>query len=223
MTDDITFWWVVGIAIGIGSIPAGLGFVLAMECIQKWCRRANGPNPIYIRCAKVSTSLVPLINGLARSNIPFNGSELWILGSDGRYIVNNENGPWRKAFVDWAGKGLKIKFIILEADDDVRDALCSLKETLKESFDAMILNQGAIPAVARELETYHPTLFLAAGNNAAWIEGLHHRNSIRAYDVEYISPRVIRECPEKDELFRACKSRLELVLKHSTSLVAEAA
>ena len=77
--------------------------------------------------------------------------------------------------------------------------------------------------VARELYTYHPTLFLAAGNNAAWIEGLHHRNSTRAYDVEYLSPRAIREWPEKGELFRACKSRLDLVLENSTSLVSQTA
>lgn len=223
MTEELTFWLLASVVACLGSLLAGFGFVLLVECIQKWCRPANGKNPLYIRRARVSTDLVPLINGLAKCGIPFDGSELWVFGNDGRYIVNNDNGPWRKAFDRWMHHGLKIKFIVLEADDDVRDALRHLKQTHEDSFDATILNEGAIPTVARELETYHPTLFLAHGNNAAWIEGLHHRNSMCAYDVEYISPRAMQGWPEKDELFRSCKGRLDLVLKNSTSLIGEAA
>ena len=219
MAEETTFW-IASIVIGAGSIPAGLGLVLIVERVQKWCRPANGVNPIYIRRTRVSTDLVPLINGLAKCGIPFDRSELWVFGSDGRYIVNNDEGPWRKAFDDWADKGLRVKFIILEADDDVRDAMRELKRTLKGSFDATVLNEGAIPTLARELETFHPTLFLAEGNDAAWIEGLHHRNSTCAYDVEYISPRAMRKWPEKADLFRSCKDKLDSVLENSTSIVA---
>ena len=220
MTEQMTFW--ASIAIAVGSIPVGLALVLILEYIQKRCRPSNGANPIYIRRAKVSTDLVPLINGLAKKGIPFKGSELWIFGSDGRYIVNKNKGPWRKAFGNWARKGLKINYIVLEADEEVRKAFCTLKKTLEDSFDATVLDQGAIPTVAREFATYHPTLFLAPGNNAAWIEGLHHRNSLCAYDVEYISPRAMRQWPEKKELFQWCKERLDLVRDNSTSLVAAA-
>ena len=224
MNTDDTFWWVASVAVGFGSVLIGLGLVLVKELIQKHCRPANGTDPIRIRRTRVSSDLVPLISGLAKCGIPFKGSQLWIFGSDGRYIVNNDKGPWRQAFNEWAGRGLKIRFIILEADDDVRKMLCNLKEDLKDSFDATVLNENAIPAVARELETYHPTLFLGEDDNkAAWIEGLHHRNSIRAYDVEYISPNAMQEWPDKKELFQSCKDRLDLVLENSTSLVGEAA
>lgn len=219
MTEDMTFWLVASLVVGAGSVPAGFALARVVELIQKWCRPANGRDPIYIRSASISTDLVPLIDGLRRRGVPFGGSELWVFGSDGRYIVNNDNGPWRRAFGNWARSGLKIKFIILEADDDVRAALCELKQALEGSFDATVLDRGAIPEVARSLETYHPTLFLAKGNNAAWIERLHHRNSLRAYDIEYISPEAMRAWPEKNELFLLCKDRLEVVLKNSTSLV----
>ena len=217
------FWWVTSALVGAGSVVVGLGFVLALERIRKWARPANGNDPLYIRRTRVSTDLVPLINGLAKSGVPFDGSELWVFGSDGRYIVNNDKGPWRKAFDRWARDGLTIRFIFLEADDEVRNALAELKRTLKGSFHATALTPGAIPAVARELDTYHPTLFLAKCHSAAWIEGLHHRNSLCAYDVEYISPNAMTEWPEKHELFRSCKARLDLVLENSTSLVGQAA
>ena len=222
--EEVTFWFVASAVVGGGSVPVGFGLVLIVEYVQKkWCRPANGTNPIYIQRANAPTDLVPLINGLAKCGIPFDGSELWVFGNDSRYIVNNADGPWRRAFDDWARRGLKIRFILLEADDDVRRVLHELKLVLKDSFDATVLNGGAVPAVARELDTYHPTLFLATGHNAAWIEGLHHRNSLCAYDVEYISPKAMRNWPEKDELFRSCKDRLDLVLENSTSLVGEVA
>lgn len=221
---EVALWWVVAsVGVGIGSVLIGYLLVLLVEYVQELFRPANGEDPVEIQCTHASTALVPLISGLRKCGIPFDGSELWILGCDGRYIVNKKRGLWRNAFGDWIQDGLKIKFILLEADDDVRKELCKLKREFGDSFDATVLNSGAIPEVARELDTFHPTLFLAKDNNAVWIEGLHHRNSISAYDVEYISPKAMRKWPEKGKLFQSCKNRLDLVLENSTSLLGEAA
>ena len=87
-------------------------------------------------------------------------------------------------------------------------------------FDAVALNEGALPDIARELETCHPTIFLGKGDlNAAWIEGFHPRDSIHAYDVEYISPLAMKLSPSARDTFRSYANKLDAVLENSHSLV----
>ena len=162
---------------------------------------------------------MPLIRGLAKAGIPFRGSELWIFGSDGRYIVKSKRKRWRREFLKWTDKGLKIRYILLDVDEEVHEELRTLKEELKGNFDAVALNKGAVPEIAIELETRHPTLFLGReGQNAAWIEGLHRRDSVYAYDVDYISPKAMQRQAKEKARFRSYKAKLESVLDNSQSV-----
>lgn len=218
MTEENVVWWVASLIVGAGAIPAGYLIVFAVDRIGKYRRPANGPAPLFIERVFAASDLTPLIGGLAKAGVPFDGSELRIFGSDGRYIVKGKK--WRREMIGWVRQGLKIRYILLEADEEVSRTMIELKEEMGDHFDAVALTDGAIPDVARELETCHPTLFLGGeGRNAAWIEGFHPRDSIHAYDVEYISPRAMQKSRSAKDTFEHYARKLEAVLENSRPLV----
>ena len=226
MTEETVVWWVASLIVGAGAIPAGYLIVFAMDRIGKYRRPANGPAPLFIERVFAASDLMPLIGGLAKAGVPFDGSELRIFGSDGRYIVKGrgKGKKWRREMYGWARQGLKIRYILLDADEEVSRAMIELKEDMGDRFDAVALKEGAIPDVARELETCHPTLFLGGeGRDAAWIEGFHPRDSIHAYDVEYISPRAMQQSRSAKDTFEHYARKLEAVLENSRPLVASPA
>ena len=204
----------------VGWLSLGVGYI-ATRVVRRFERKrrpSNGPDPIYIQRVFVATDLVPLISGLEKEGISFRDSQLWIFGSDGRYVVKNKKKRWRRKLSEWSAKGLHIKYIILDADDEVRDEFQALKDKMEGRFDAVCLNKGAVPDLARELETCHPTLFIGPDNkNAAWIERLHPRDSACAYNVKYVSPNAMC-APRERAAFDAYKRKLEVVLDHSQSI-----
>ena len=248
------FWAAVSFILGVVALPLSLVIVMLRGHVIKLRRPSYGSAPVRIPQAAIASDLIPLISGL-KSHVQFKNSELWIFGSDGRYIVDASNrswikrrwssiskkwpvedsssrfkwirGPlsrvskkwaeekWHRKFRLWIKSGLKITYILLEADADVRQSMRDLKKDIGAGFDAFILKEGTIESSIQELRTYHPTLFIGAdGQNAAWIEGWHPPDSIYAYDVTYIPPKAMQRTSEK-ELFEACKARLSLVKKNS--------
>lgn len=229
MTLDNIVWLVASLLVGAGVIPAGYLVVFVLDRLERRRRPANGPARLFIERVFVASDLMPLIGGLANAGIPFEGSELRLFGSDGRYVVNSKSKrwwrrdkskKWRKEMYDWAAKGLKIRYILLEADKEVQHVLFELKQKMGDQFDAVALDDDALPDIARELETCHPTIFLGSGGqNAAWIEGFHPRDSIHAYDVEYISPCAIKRSRSAKGTFEHYAAKVEAVLENSHSLV----
>lgn len=218
VAEGIGLWWAASFM--VGWLALGVGYVVVV-ILRRWAKRRrppNGADPIYIQRVSVATDLTPLIGGLEREGIRFEGSQLWIFGSDGRYVVKSKRKRWRKELAGWSAKGLHIKYILLDADEEVRDEIRDLKGEMKGEFDAVCLAEGAISDVARELETCHPTLFLGRDQkNAAWIERLHPRDSAYAYDVKYVSPRAMLASRERTE-FESYRRKLELVLDHSVPI-----
>lgn len=229
------FWAALSLVLGALALPLALLIVKGKDGRAKNQRPSNDPEPTRIACAAIASDLVPLLRRL-RTHVPFKGSNLWIFGSDGQYIVEsnsrssikkllsrmfrkwNVEERWRREFKSWTEAGLKITYILLEANDDVRESLRDLKKELGEGFDAFILKEGAIEDDVQALRTYHPTLFMGSqGENAAWIEGWHPPGSIYAYDVTYVSPKAMQRASEK-EVFDACKTRLSLVKANSDRL-----
>ena len=219
MIDEAIFWW--GLASFMTSwVAMGLAYAIirATRHFERRRRPSNGPLPIYLPRVSVATDLTPLISGLEREGIPFRDSQLWIFGSDGRYVVKSQKKRWRKELADWSAKGLRAKYILLEAERDVREAIRELKTKMGASFEAVCLAEGAVPEVARELETCHPTLFIGPGdNNAAWIERLHPTDSVYAYDVKCVSPKAMMARRERKE-FESYRRKLELVLDNSVPI-----
>ena len=220
MTEEVHLgWWIASFSVGWVSLGVAYVIVVAMRHREKQRRPANGPNPIYIQRASIASDLTPLIRGLEKEGIPFRDSQLWIFGSDGRYVVKNKGKRWRKALADWNAKGLRIKYILLDADEEVRRELRALKDSMRGESDAVRLGEGAVLDVAHELETCHPTLFIGPdGKNAAWIERLHPRDSAYAYDVKYVSPKAMLAERERTE-FESYKRKLEIVLDSSVPIV----
>lgn len=231
MTESNIFLWLASFIVGVGSIPFGYLVVFAQDSLKKRRRPANGPTRFFLSRVSVASDLIPLIGALLDSlpkgsqpfdpNKTFDGCELRIFGSDGRYIVNSKRRKWRRKMKAWTDAGLKIQYILLEADDEVRQGLVDLGKYMKNGrFDAIALNEGAVPDIARELETCHPTIFLGReGYNAAWIEGFHPRDSVHAYDVEYISPRAMERSRRELETFEYYVARLDAVIENSHSLM----
>lgn len=216
----MAFWWIASFLVGVCSLGIGYVAVVVVCRFEKGQRPSNGPDPIYIQRVSVATHLTPLIGGLEKS-VPFKDSQLWIFGSDGRYVVKKKKKRWRTELSDWSAKGLHIKYILLDADQEVREELRNLKGEMEGPFDAVCLVEGALPDLARELETCHPTLFIGPGNrDAAWIERLHPRDSAYAYDVKYVSPKAMLASRERAE-FDDYRSKLEMVLAHSVPIAAD--
>lgn len=217
--NEMAFWWIASFMVGWLALGVGWVAILIVRHLEKERRPSNGPNPIYIQRVAVASHLIPLIGGLEKEGIPFHDSQLWIFGSDGRYVVKSKRKQWRKKLCDWSARGLHIKYILLDADEEVRGELLSLKSKMIGKFDATCLAKGTDLDIAHELQTCHPTLFIGSGNkNAAWIERLHPRNSAYAYDVKYVSPNAMLASRERTE-FEVYKRKLETLLEHSVPIV----
>ena len=219
VTADNVVWWVASIIVGAGSVPAGLAIILVLDRIKRALRPSNGSRMIHFASASVATDLMPLISGLERSGVPLKGSELWILGGDRLYITSKNGKQWLRQFRKWKNNGLVIRYLLLEeAEDGVRDELRNLN--LGPNLDVRQLVRNAeTQEVARKLQTLHLTLFFGTdGNNLAWIEGLHRRNSIYAYNVDYVPPRVIHSSLEQRRRFESYEKDLRLIYENSTPL-----
>ena len=214
----MAIWLIASFMVGWLSLGVGFAGVWAMRRLEKRRRPSNGHDPIYVQRVSIATDFTPLISGLENS-VPFKGSQLWIFGSDGRYLVNKKKKKWRSKLSDWSAKGLHIKYILLDADEEVREEVKDLKDALAGGFDAVCLAEGVDRGGLRELETCHPTLFIGPDDKcAAWIERLHPRDSVYAYDVKYVSPNAMLASRERAE-FEAYKRKLEGVLSQSVSIV----
>lgn len=210
-------YWIASFMVGWLALGVGYVAILIGRHLEKGRRPPNGSDPLYMQRVSVATDLTPLIRGLAAS-VPFKGSELWIFGCDGRYVVKNKRKRWRKELSAWAAQGLYIKYILLDADQEVCDEIAKLQDKMQGKLDAVRLLEGSLPDLASELETCHPTLFIGPDNgNAAWIERLHPRDSTFAYDVKYVSPNAMLDRRERAE-FEAYKRKLELVINHSVPI-----
>ena len=219
VTADNVVWWIASILVGAGSVPAALAIILILDRIKKALRSSNGSRILHFASAPAATELMPLISGLERSGIPFRGSELWILGRDGLYITNRNGKQWRRRLRKWKKKGLVIKYLLLEeVEDGARDELRNLN--LGPNLEVrQLVHNAKTQEVARKLQTLHPTLFFGTdGNNAAWIEGLHRRNSMYAYNVDYVPPRVIHSSLEQRRRFESYEKDLRLIYDNSTPL-----
>ena len=220
MSGQLAIWWIASFMVGLLSLGVGFGAVSVLRRLEKRRRPSNGPDPIYIQRVSVATDFTPLISGL-ESSVPFKGSQLWIFGSDGRYVVKKKKKKWRSELSNWSAKGLHIKYILLDADQEVREEVRDLKNELVGEFDAVCLAEGVDRSHVRELETCHPTLFIGSNNRcAAWIERLHPRDSVYAYNVKYVSPNAMLANRERAE-FEAYKRKLETVLSQSVSIVVD--
>ena len=90
-------------------------------------------------------------------------------------------------------------------------------------LNTMVLKDGAVldPGLRKELDTCHPTLFMTGdGKNAAWIEGLHRRDSEYAYHVRYLSPNVLDNRPEDRAEFESYRDKIGLVMDQCDHIAA---
>ena len=218
MEGDTVLWIAISATTGMGSVAVGFLVAVFVQSMTKDRRSTDGSTILDIHAASAASDLMPLISGLPKAGFPFDGAELWIFGNDGRYVIHPRKGrKWQKRIAKWAGDGLKVRYILLDADDDVRNALSRMARDIGPNFQADALRHAdreAVESVARELETRHPTLFLAAdGNRAAWIEGYHGRDSVYAHNVRYYSPTVARR-PEPKALIESYRSKVATLLDH---------
>ena len=218
MEGSTIFWIAVSATTGLGSVVIGLSVAILIQHIGKARRPTDGSTILEIQAANAASDLMPLISGLPKAGYPFDGSELWIFGNNGRYVVHPRKGrTWRKKIAKWAADGLKVKYILLDADDDVRDALTRMVGDIGPNFEAGTLrdtDREAVESVVSELETRHPTLFFGTdGNRAAWIEGYHRRDSVYAHNVRYYSPTVAKR-PKPKALIESYRGKVASILEH---------
>ena len=219
--EDYTTWLVIGaIGVGAGAIPIGYGVVHLYERYERYSRPSNGIDAVRIACASISSDLIPLIDGLPKADVPFQGSKLCLFGNDGRYFVKKNGKRWRKKLIQWGNKGLEIEYILLDADTAVREEMRNLKEQLGDKFEA-ILADDSLSGYLEEngLLTFHPTLFFGPNEQkAAWLEGRHEKDSEFAYNVLYLSPNAVLNRQEFNARFDECDSMIRRVREECTSI-----
>ena len=191
MYGDYLVWIFVGGVAGIGAVFVGIGANWLTEKLEKRTRRVHVTQ--RIACASVSKDLMPIVWRLGRELVPFSGSRLVIFGSDGSYLLKPNGNSWQKTIRKWAKKGLKVEYILLDVDDQLRDAYRHMVADHPDMLEVLVLDKTQdpppLPEVLHDLETCHPTLMIGGnGKCAAWIEGFHERGSEFAYDVHYIAP-----------------------------------
>ena len=95
-----------------------------------------------------------------------------------------------------------------------------MKSKVNGDFDALVLKNGLEidEDLLNELETCHPNLFFGINNeNASWVEGLHRRESVFAYNVVYTSPHAMRGSKER-KAFKSYAVKLQKLSDCCTSI-----
>ncbi len=201
-------------------------FFRRADRLRRENRPANGDEPIRIPYARAATDLMPLINHLPdHAGASFESAELWVFGSDGRYVLKDNGKRWQEQLTKWSDGGLTIKYILMDADDDVRRAFADICADA-ENLEVLVLkaDNDLDVRLCNELDTCHPTLFMAEdGKHAAWIEGLHYRDSEYAYAVRYYSPNVLRDRRRERAEFDSYREKMERVIANCEPVAAQAA
>ena len=214
--DENTTWLLISIAVGAGAIPAGYAITFFQEYCERQFRPSNSLEVLHIACASISKDLIPLISGLPRKGIPLAGATLRLYGNDARYLVKGNGRQWRNALRRWDKKGLRIKYVLLNADATTHDEMIRLQKEL-DHFEASVANRDGVNYLVKNgFDTYHPTLFLSSDENqrAAWLEGLHRPDSEFAYDVEYVSPAAMKKDKALRKHFDDCLSKMKYAMLH---------
>ena len=71
--DGMGLWWTASFMVGWLALGVGYVVVVILRRRAKRHRPANGADPIYIQRVSVATDLTPLIGGLEREGIRFEG------------------------------------------------------------------------------------------------------------------------------------------------------
>lgn len=207
------------IAGGLLALPTGFTLVwLYGKVERRFMRPLNSDKLLRIRVARIASDLIPLVQGLkVKDHLKLNSTEMWLLGSDGRYFLKGSKGErWAKQLRAWCDDGLNIKYILLGIEDEVRERLRSL-DLPTDRMAFLVADEAKLgddKGLLARFETEHPTLFISEGGSpiAAWIEGMHARDSDLAYDVVFISPNAMRSHHEQ-------RSRCERYKRELTRLM----
>ena len=151
---------IAGIVIPLVSLRAGRWLVDYKQERERKRRPVGYSRAIRIPCASVSDDLMPLIDKLRdEQHIDFANSEMWVFGSDGRYVAKSKGPNWCDRLAHWASQGLTIKYVLMDADDEVRNSLRDLSRRAGDKLDVVVLrasHEGVDTAILDELEDLPP-------------------------------------------------------------------
>ena len=205
--------FVLAIVIPLASYVAAVNIVRLEDFLKKELRNAYSEQVITIPVAQAASDLTPLIRKL-----PLENGNLLIFGEDGSYITMPNGAAFRKALLKWTKRGLHVTYVILHPEEDVGAQIQQLMKDTEEasgSLDVFVLKSDTSleELGLQEMHTRHPTLFTSRdGESAMWLEGVHQPKSKYAYNVQYVSPKVLRSSNKHREEFDRQRENVQLIL-----------
>lgn len=200
-------------------------FVVIPAIRKRWATRTR----VYAR-AQIATILVPLVNEVFELGKAKSGDVL-IVGSDGAYLTGKKKRKLHEAIRGWTNRGMIVRYLLVEPDDEALEALVDLRQGLESSGSLVILPLRDLPNSTDEtlrtlvnvLRTLHPTLirFINDGEEekkTMWIESEHLPKKMHSSGNRWVPPNAMgeRAGPTEtwDDVFSRWKDRLEALCKY---------
>lgn len=194
-------------------------------------RRIAAPDGTVLRwsSAGASTELVPTLEKILENRF-----SLYIVGYGGQYLAKRTE--YRQALQLWLDQfDCKIHYIVISPDENYLKIYRELESRgSKGRFFSYPINADDISneqlrKQVRALETFHPILLAQLKADAhtgapsseeepraMWLEGHHPRDSLTAYDIDFIDFKKIRSEPRTKQ-FQDLLHVLKLVMAESSA------
>mmetsp|Transcript_29310 Transcript_29310/g.56957 ORF Transcript_29310/g.56957 Transcript_29310/m.56957 type:complete len:205 (+) Transcript_29310:246-860(+) len=153
---------------------------------------------LKLKSAGITGDLAPLVRSLK-----IKGGTITVVGSDGSYMLSGKRKQLRAAMLEWLSRECDIEYILIQADRRTIESFRKFSDCANRKFkgkaeisihyiDRSCACDGIEPLL-ETYETHHPTLIKTENGTGMWLEGFHPKNSMYAYNVEFVPPSAAKK------------------------------
>lgn len=203
-----------------GPALAGLGLFLLQRFWPKILprlvvipaiRRRWATHPRVFVEAQIATISVPLVNEVFNRGYAKSG-EVLIVGGDGAYLTSKKKRKLHSAIRAWTRRGMTVRYLLVQPDEDALRELDSLRQTLDSSDSLEILPlralrndvEDTLNALVTVLKTLHPTLIQFTNKEeeekrTMWIESEHLPGKMHSSGNRWVPPEAMGDRASPNE------------------------
>jgi hypothetical protein len=204
MSSEI-FWFVGGLAVYNGLLLLR-AWKQSRDALTAKRNPKLGSIKEFLPSAACSTDMAPRFEAL-----DMQGAKVRIVGGDGTYFCSDNRKRLSALLKQTVGRGASVEYYLINPVPAALDAIVDLGLDRIERLNFFAFDMGradeAALALAKTLETKHPTTIEMRNGNALWLEGNHPPKSHHAYGVVYIPPLAMSG--SNKELFEISSSEID--------------